>query len=149
LQDVYRDKLALRRRHEAGARAVASYDFNNAYQYVIAREDMHLSWLDSAIQNLGGTAPYDVPPSDVAGRSETDILHDDIRAAQAFVDRWEDRLARVTNARHRLMLGVVLGETREHLRLFSQASEGRSDLLGRRTGGTPTGGRVLADRWLE
>ena len=29
-------------------------DFNNTYQYVINREETHLAWLRSAIEELGG-----------------------------------------------------------------------------------------------
>ena len=55
LADFHRDKLALRQRHVAVARQVAHYDANNTYQYVITREDVHLSWLESAIVELEGT----------------------------------------------------------------------------------------------
>jgi hypothetical protein len=47
------------------------------------------------------------------------------------------------------MLGVVLGESREHQRLFEQAAVGMEDVLGRRTGGVPRQGSVLPVRWLE
>ena len=53
LNEIYRDKSALRARHVAGARLVGNYDFNNTYQYVINREDVHLSWLR---RKLGETA---------------------------------------------------------------------------------------------
>ena len=33
------ERLALLERHEAGARVVSHYDFNNTYQYVINREE--------------------------------------------------------------------------------------------------------------
>ena len=41
-REFHREKLALRQRHVAVARHVGDYDFNNTYQYVIAREDVHL-----------------------------------------------------------------------------------------------------------
>ena len=44
----------------AVARFVTDYEFNNAYQYVINREDVHLAWLEAAIGDLGGK------PADVA-----------------------------------------------------------------------------------
>jgi hypothetical protein len=47
------------------------------------------------------------------------------------------------------MLGVVLGESLEHARLFEQAAEGSEDVIGRRTGGVPRVGVVLPDRWQE
>ena len=56
LQDCYRERLAMTLRHQAVARHVGHMDFNNTYQYVIAREDTHLSWLRTAIVELGGAA---------------------------------------------------------------------------------------------
>ena len=38
LTDLAAERVALIERHEAGARVVSHYDFNNTYQYVIARE---------------------------------------------------------------------------------------------------------------
>ena len=55
----------------------------------------------------------------------------------------------MTHARHRIMLDVVLGESREHQRLFEQAAAGFEDLLGRRTGGRVRQGSVLPARWME
>src|SRR5581483_5006735 len=55
LQEFYRDKLAELLRHQAGARYVQQYDFNNTYQYIINREDVQLSWIGKAIEELGGT----------------------------------------------------------------------------------------------
>jgi hypothetical protein len=42
LTDLASERVALIERHEAGARVVSHYDFNNTYQYVIAREETHL-----------------------------------------------------------------------------------------------------------
>ena len=56
LQEFYREKAALFARHQAGAEAVSAYDANNAYQYVLAREDAHLDWLRRAIGEAGGAA---------------------------------------------------------------------------------------------
>ena len=67
----------------------------------------------------------------------------------AFVDRWRLRVDATSHARHRLMLGVILGESREHQRMFEQAASGIEDVLGRRTGGVPRRGSVLPVRWLE
>ena len=44
-------------RHQAGARLIAQYDVNNTYQYIINRDDVQLSWLETAIAELGGTVP--------------------------------------------------------------------------------------------
>ena len=60
LREFHRDKLALRQRHAAAAQLVGNYDFNNTYQYVIAREDMHLRWLIDAIIDMTGQ-PDEVP----------------------------------------------------------------------------------------
>ena len=70
LREFYREKSALRARHVAAARLVADYNFNNTYQYVINREDVHLAWLRDAIADLGGT-PEDAPePRDQRHRQE-------------------------------------------------------------------------------
>ena len=57
LVDFTADRLALLERHEAGARVVSHYDFNNAYQYVISREETQLGWLQSALADLGAALP--------------------------------------------------------------------------------------------
>ena len=44
LTDFAGERLALVQRHEAAARVVSHYDFNNTYQYVIAREETHPGW---------------------------------------------------------------------------------------------------------
>ncbi len=54
LDEFFREKSRLRDRHVAAARVVGQYDFNNTYQYVIAREDQHLAWVGDAIRQLGG-----------------------------------------------------------------------------------------------
>jgi hypothetical protein len=147
LEAIYREKLALRQRHVAAARQVGRYEFNNAYQYVINREDVHLAWLRDAIGGSGDTLP-DAPEPDVTGEL-TAILAEDRDRAGAFVGRWKDRIDGVSNARHRTMLGLMLGETLEQQRFFAQAVAGRADLLGRHTDGKTTGGRVLPTRWVE
>lgn len=50
----FRDKGALVARHEANARQVSEYDFNNTYQYILAREEAQLAWVRAAIEELGG-----------------------------------------------------------------------------------------------
>ena len=54
----------------------------------------------------------------------------------------------MTNARHRGMLRVILGEMLEQKRFFEQALAGRNDLLGRRADGMGTPGKVLSTRWV-
>ena len=153
LREFYREKALLRQRHVAGARHVSHYDFNNTYQYVINREDLQLSWVSDAIADLGGTAE-DVPeprvePPGKAEDAQKAVIRDDRDAAQAFVNRWHDRVEGMTNARNRTMLRVILGETLEHKRFFEQALAGREDLLGRRADGAGTPGAVLPTRWVE
>jgi hypothetical protein len=153
LQGIHADKLALVRRHEAGAQQVAGYAFNNTYQYILNREHEHLSWLRSAIEDAGAepsaaAEPIPVPPS-TGGAAPGTVMADDARTAQAFVDKWAPRLGEVAHARHRKMLDLLLGETREQQRFFEQAAAGREELLGRRPAGAGTGGGVLPTRWRE
>jgi hypothetical protein len=159
LTAVAADRLALIQRHEAGARVVSNYDFNNAYQYVIAREETQLSWLRSALDDLGlawpsAGAEIPVPAVAKSGRhvdvsAFRAILDDDARHLAAFVERWRARIADVTHARHRTMLGVIVGESVEHQRLFEQAASGLEDVIGRRTAGATRVGAVLPTRWQE
>jgi hypothetical protein len=155
LQEFYRDKLAELLRHQAGARHVDQYDFNNTYQYIINREDAQLSWVGKAIEELDGR--IDDQPAEptlrVPGKGDTaarSVIETDAHAAQAFVDRWRPRVEAMTNARHRGMLRVVLGETLEQKRFFEQALAGDTDLLGRRPDHVgPRVGHVLPTRWIE
>ena len=57
LQACAEQRLTLLNRHQAVARLVGNLDFNNTYQYVVAREETHLSWLQAAIEELGGVMP--------------------------------------------------------------------------------------------
>jgi hypothetical protein len=159
LVDCAAERLALVQRHEASARVVSHYDFNNTYQYVIAREETHLSWLQTALAEFGVALP---PPSRTLPAPEAPkggkkvpadafrtILEDDARALGEFVERWRSRIEPMTHARHRTMLNVVLGESLEHQRLFEQAAAGFEDVLGRRTDGAARVGGVLSTRWME
>jgi len=145
LQEFFREKAALYKRHQASAERVSAYDSNNAYQYVLAREDAHLDWLRRAITEAGGVAaePAAVPVPDAR------LADDDATSAAEFVGRWQPRVAAMTHARDRKMLELVLGEVAEHARFFAQAADGRPDLLGRRPDGAGTGGGVLPRRWVE
>jgi hypothetical protein len=153
LREFYRDKLAMRQRHVAVARHVSHYDFNNTYQYVIAREDVHVKWLRDAITDMGGVpeevAEPAIQPSGKAADVQAQLIGEDRDGARTFLDKWRPRMEALPNARHRSMLRVVLGETAEHRRFFEQALAGRSDLLGRRADGAGTGGGVLGVRWIE
>ena len=156
LRDLYKDKLQLVRRHRAGAERVSAYDENNAYQYVLAREDAHLDWLRRAIAELGAV-PADAEsagglPVPAAGRGDESaqaVAEDDSRTAGEFLGRWRGRVAELPPGRNRKMLDLLLGEVSEHQRMFAQAALGRKDLLGRRPDGTGTGGGVLPVRWVE
>ena len=152
LQEFYRDALARLLRHQAGARLITQYDANNTYQYIINREETHLSWLAPAIVALGGTVDEAGPePNRSSGRDAAlVVMEEDARESLAFVERWRPCLEAMANARHKKMLGVILGEVLEQQRFFEQALEGRTDLLGRRGQHLePAHGEVLPSRWIE
>jgi hypothetical protein len=154
LQDFYRDKLTMYLRRQAGARLVVQYDANNTYQYIINRDDVQLTWVAKAIEELGGALPEVAPqPRERVGKSADaarSIIQEDGADAQAFVDRWRPRVDAMTNARHAKMLRVVLGEAMEQKRFFEQALAGRVDLLGKRQLTLePARGEVLPTRWIE
>ena len=158
LTDITAERLAILQRHEASARVVSHYDFNNTYQYVIAREETHISWLQNALAEFDLTLPaaasaLPAPEAPKGKRIEPamfrGILEDDARTLRAFVDRWRPKIEAMTQARHRTMLNVMLGESLEHARLFTQAGAGFEDVLGRRTDGAERVGAVLPSRWME
>jgi len=150
LREFYREKSALRARHVAAARLIGDYNFNNTYQYVINREDVHLAWLRDAIADLGGTPEDAVEPKiQASGKNAAEtIFREDSAEAQAFADRWRDRVDRISHARNKTMLRLMLGEVLEQKRFFDQALAGRNDLLGRRADGMGTPGKVLPTRWV-
>jgi hypothetical protein len=153
LGDFAVEKVGLKRRHEAGARVVADYDFNNTYQYVINREEAHLDWLRRALVSLGGSLPetIPVPPVPSGGKGaqvQASVLADDVRLMDEAIGRWRDRIEHVNDSRQKLMLRVIIGEMLEQKRFFEQAVAGRQDLLGRRTSPSKPQGAVLPDRWL-
>ena len=154
LQEFYQDKLSSLLRHTAGARLVTQYDANNTYQHIIGREETQLGWVGQAITALGGAVATAGPEPDRRGRAKGAVAgvvaEEDAREARAFVERWRPKVDAMTNARHRGMLNVILGETLEQARFFDQALAGRKDLLGRRTTGVGAlVGDVLATRWIE
>ena len=159
LTEFAAERVALLQRHEAGARVVGHYDFNNTYQYVINREETHLTWLQDALAEFGVPLPtasrtIEVPSLAKPGKKAepsvySGILDDDARHLTAFVAAWRSRIETVTHARHRIMLDVIVGESLEHRRFFEQAASGFEDLLGRRTGGVARQGAVLPTRWME
>ena len=162
LRQFRKDKLTMLQRHVASARHVSDYDFNNTYQYVIAREEMQVSWVTDALlamaADMGRTDANGLlddvaePQISVQGKGEAaqqSVMAQDRDDAGRFVDQWRPKVEAMTHARHRTMLNVVLGETLEHKRFFDQALAGRSDLLGRRADGAGTDGVVLPVRWIE
>jgi hypothetical protein len=154
LIEFYGEKLAETLQHQAHAREVRQYDANNTYQYIINREEVQLTWLAKAITDGGGALP-DVGAASTTppGRSKDaarGFFEADLKGTQAFLGRWRTRVDAVENARHRAMLRVILGETREQQRFFEQALAGRTDLLGRRSRvAAAAAGDVLPARWIE
>ena len=155
LLEFHKDKLTLRQRRVAVAKQVSQYAANNTYQYVINRDDLHLSWLESALAELEAP-PEDVPepklPGLVWNESFMPLVERDAADAAAFVARWRPRLGAMTHARHRSLLDVILGESLEQKRFFEQIAAGREDALGRRANGAGspgTGDGVLGVRWIE
>jgi hypothetical protein len=153
------ERLAVLQRLEAAARVVSHYDFNNTYQYVISRQETHLTWVQNALAEFGTPLPAAATalpaPEAPKATKKVDvtayrgILEDDAKSLGSFVERWRSRLETMNHARHRLMLNVVLGESLEHQRLFEQAAAGFEDVLGRRTAGAERVGAVLPVRWME
>ena len=153
LRDFYLERLTLLMRHEAAARLIGDYDVNNAYQYIVNREETHISWLQHAIIDSGLEIAADpslprVSSSRKGNDAMRELAADDARGNQQFVDKWRDRIEQMTNARQRGMLRVILGEMLEHKRIFQQSSEGRTDIIGKAMAIHERRGKVLADRWV-
>jgi hypothetical protein len=148
LNEFHRDTLALFKARQTNAQSVAAYDANNGYQQVLGRQEIHLQWLRDAIAALGGTAADTL--DEVSGKASREtarsIIDADAADQKGFIDRWVPRTAEVTNARHRKMLELILGEMKEHLRVLQQAAESRADLLGRHADGKVLRGTVMAAR---
>ncbi|HET9468867.1 MAG TPA: hypothetical protein VFO48_10670 [Vicinamibacterales bacterium] len=148
LNDFYRDTLELFKVRQTNAQSVAAYDANNGFQQVLGRQEVHLQWVADAIAALGGTAADS--PDQVSGKASREhakaIIDRDAAAQGAFIEKWMPRIAAVTNARHRKMLALILGEMKEHLRVLQQAAESRTDLLGRHSDGKVLRGTVMAAR---
>jgi hypothetical protein len=154
LREFYLERLGLLMRHERSAEVMGDYDINNAYQYVLAREETHVSWLQHALLDLGAQVPPDpsAPPAHTVGKrgpSAADIAREDMRLNEQFIEKWRQRVDAVTHARHRGMLKVILGEMAEQRRFFEQAAAGRTDLLGKALPINERVGEVLPTRWIE
>lgn len=152
LQEFYRDKLAMLLRHQAGARAVAQYDANNTYQYIINREETHLEWIASALADLGVPlpAPPDGPSITVERGKDAwkSLVSDDVQRGQAFLAKWTPRVEALSHARNRTMLRLMLGEVQEQTRLMEQGVKGEPNLLGRPGEGAGKRGEVAGARWI-
>lgn len=154
IREFYLERLALLMQHESAARFVTDYDVNNAYQYVISREETHISWLQQALLAMGAQIPADpavpdVRPTRKGNDAVLELSANDGRGNARFVAKWQGRIDTVTNARHKGMLDVILGEMLEHQRLFEQASEGRTDIIGTALPINERRGIVIDRRWIE
>jgi hypothetical protein len=119
LKDFYVERLVLLMQHEAAARHVTDYDINNAYQYIINREETHISWLQRALMEEGQEIPPTPPAPTVKPTRKGDdavreLAEADARANRDFVAKWRDRVEQVVNARHRGMLRVIPGSHGRH-----------------------------------
>ena len=86
IRDFLLERTSLLMRHEDVAQQVPDYDINNAYQYIIAREQTHLSWLQHALLDLGAPLPADPPRQAVAvgkGDAWKALAADDARVERA------------------------------------------------------------------
>ena len=148
-----RERTALLQRHEEVAKLVSDYDVNNTYQYIVAREETHVSWLQHALLDLGAQISAEPSRSAVTAAKGADawkaLAAEDAKANQDFVAKWRPKMDAVTHARHKGMLQVLLGEMLEHKRFFDQGAAGRTDLLGAALPINQHSGTVIATRWVE
>ena len=150
IRDMYLERVSLLMRHEDVAQVVPGYDINNAYQYIIAREETHLSWLQHALLDVGAKLvgdPSRGPALSIKGDAWKALAADDARTNGQFVDKWRPKVETVTHARHKGMLKVILGEMLEHKRLFDQAASGNRELIGKSLEINDHTGDVMANRW--
>ena len=150
IRDFYLERVSHLMRHEDVAQLVTDYDINNAYQYIIAREQTHLSWLQHALLDLGATLVNDPargPVLSAKGDAWKSLAGEDARGNTQFVEKWRPRVDGISNARHKGMLKIILGENLEHARLFDQAAAGRRDLIGTSLAQNDHKGAVMANRW--
>ncbi len=150
IRDFLLERTSLLMRHEDVAQQVPDYDINNAYQYIVAREETHLSWLQHALLDQGAQLPADPSRQTVAvGKGDVwkSLAADDARANAQFVDKWRPKVEAVTHARHKGMLMVVLDEMLEHKRLFDQAAAGNRNLIGTSLAINDHSGVVMGARW--
>jgi hypothetical protein len=151
IRDIYLERVGLLMRHEDVARVITDYDINNAYQYIIAREETHLSWLQHALLDLGATLVNDPPRGNMLtakGDAWKSFASEDAAANARFVEKWRPKIEAVTNARQKGMLKVMLGEMLEHKRLFDQAAAGNRELIGKSLEINDHSGSVMPVRFV-
>jgi Mn-containing catalase len=151
IRDFYLERVAQLMRHEDVAVTVTDYDINNAYQYIIAREQTHLSWLLHALLDLGAPQPADPARGaalQVKGDGWKSLAGQDAAGNAQFVETWRPKVEEVSHARHKGMLKVILGEMLEHKRLFDQAAQGRRDLIGTSLEINDHSGDVMTTRFV-
>jgi hypothetical protein len=152
IRDCYLERVKLLMRHEDVAQVITDYDANNAYQYIINREQTHLSWLQHALLDVGAGLAADPSRGPALGTVKGDawksLCDEDARANARFVETWRPKVDTVTHARHKGMLRVILGETLEHKRLFEQAAAGRKDLIGKSLEINDHSGDVMSARFV-
>jgi hypothetical protein len=151
IRDFYLERVRQLMRHEDVAVTVTDYDINNAYQYIVAREQTHLSWLQHALLDLGAPIPADPARGaalSVKGDGWKSLASEDAQSNAQFVEKWRPQIETVSNARHKGMLKVILGEMLEHKRLFDQAAQGRRDLIGKSLEINDHSGDVMGARFV-
>ena len=151
LRDLYLERVSLLMRHEDVAQVITDYDINNAYQYIIAREQTHLSWLQHAMLDVGATLVADPARGSALsakGDAWKSFASEDAASNARFVEKWRPKVDAVTHARHKGMLKVILGEMLEHKRLFDQAAQGRRDLIGKSLDINDHSGNVMGARFV-
>ena len=151
IRDFYLERVAMLMRHEDVALTVTDYDINNAYQNIIGREQTHLSWLQHALLDLGAESPADPargPVLSAKGDAWKSFAGQDATGNAQFVEKWRAKVETISNARHKGMLKVILGEMLEHKRLFEQASQGRRDLIGTSLAINDHAGDVMTSRFV-
>ncbi|MBY0495191.1 MAG: hypothetical protein K2Y23_13350 [Cyanobacteria bacterium] len=150
IRDIYLERVSLLMRHEDVAQVITDYDINNAYQYIIAREQTHLSWLQHALLDLGAKLVGDPARGSTLsakGDAWKSFAAEDASANARFVEKWRPKIETVSHARHKGMLKVILGEMLEHKRLFDQAAAGNRSLIGRSLEINDHTGDVMSSRW--
>ena len=151
IRDVYLERVSQLMRHEDVAQVITDYDINNAYQYIIAREETHLSWLQHALLDLGAKLAADPARGatlTARGDAWKTFAAEDATANARFVEKWRPKVDAVSNARQKGMLKIILGEMLEHKRLFDQAASGNRELIGKSLAINDHSGSVMPVRFV-